>query len=381
VQVAPAEGQVSSNTLHFMVADTGIGVPREKQEKIFAPFEQADGSITRRYGGTGLGLAISVKLVELMKGRMWIESPWDSGGRMEGDSGSAFHFTIEFESPRQRTRERAIGPAVLEGMDVLVIDDNRTNRRILGGMLSNWGMKPHCVESAQGGLDALALAHGECRPFSLIILDCQMPDMDGFTMAEKIRQNPDFSSTRIVMLTSAGTRGDGARCAQLGIEAYLLKPAKPSELFGSMCMVMGINREADESIPLVTQHTLREARKNLRILVAEDNLVNQRLALRMLERQGHSVTLANNGREAVDMAGGAAFDLILMDIQMPVLGGFEATAAIRQHQERTGSRIPIIALTANAMKGDRERCLEAGMDGYLSKPIHSQELYKLLSTV
>jgi signal transduction histidine kinase/CheY-like chemotaxis protein/ligand-binding sensor domain-containing protein len=381
VQVAPAEGQVSSNTLHFMVADTGIGVPREKQEKIFAPFEQADGSITRRYGGTGLGLAISVKLVELMKGRMWIESPWDSGGRMEGDSGSAFHFTIEFESPRQRTRERAIGPAVLEGMDVLVIDDNRTNRRILGGMLSNWGMKPHCVESAQSGLDALALAHGECRPFSLIILDCQMPDMDGFTMAEKIRQNPDFSSTRIVMLTSAGTRGDGARCAQLGIEAYLLKPAKPSELFGSMCMVMGINREADESIPLVTQHTLREARKNLRILVAEDNLVNQRLALRMLERQGHSVTLANNGREAVDMAGGAAFDLILMDIQMPVLGGFEATAAIRQHQERTGSRIPIIALTANAMKGDRERCLEAGMDGYLSKPIHSQELYKLLSTV
>ncbi len=394
VQVALGEGQSGSeqhgpnghtarsvSILHFMVADTGIGVPPDKQERIFAPFEQADGSTTRSYGGTGLGLAISVKLVKLMKGRIWMESPWVSGGWMESDSGSAFHFTAEFELPRERKRDLTVEPAVLEGMAVLVIDDNRTNRRILHGMLSNWGVKPHCVDSGQEGLDALTLAHHELRPFPLIILDCQMPGMDGFATAEKIRRNPDFSSTKIVMLTSAGIRGDSARCAQLGIDAYLLKPAKPSELFASMCIVTGSKRERLESPSLVTQHSLRAARKNLRILVAEDNLVNQRLALRMLERLGHSVTLANNGKEAVDIAGGEAFDVILMDIQMPVLGGLEATAAIRRHEEKTGSRIPIIALTAHAMKGDRERCLEAGMDGYLAKPIHSQELYNLLSAV
>jgi signal transduction histidine kinase/CheY-like chemotaxis protein/ligand-binding sensor domain-containing protein len=381
VQIGAVEPQSASNILHFMVADTGIGVPPSVQKKIFAPFEQADGSTTRRYGGTGLGLAISVKLVELMKGRIWIESPWASGDQIENNSGSAFHFTAEFESHRQRERDGAVEPAVLEGMAVLVVDDNRTNRRILGAMLSNWGLKPCCVDGGREGLDALTRAHRESRPFPLVILDCQMPDMDGFTMAGKIRQNADFSSTKIVMLTSAGTRGDGARCAQLGIEAYLLKPAKPSELYGSMCMLMGNKREVPERVSLVTQHSLREIRKNLRILVAEDNLVNQRLALRMLERLGHSVTLANNGREAVDMAGVETFDVILMDIQMPLLGGFEATAAIRQHEERSGLRIPIFALTAHAMKGDRERCLEAGMDGYLSKPIHSQELDKLLSSV
>ena len=381
VQVTLAERRGASNVLHFMVADTGIGVPASKQEKIFAPFEQADGSITRRYGGTGLGLAISVKLVELMKGRIWMESPWVSGGQSEVTPGSAFYFSSEFQIAKQNLANFAINPDLLKGMAVLVIDDNHTNRRILSGILSNWGMEPHCVESGGEGLDALAHAEREFRPFPLIILDCQMPDMDGFTTAEKIRESRGFLSPRIVMLTSAGIRGDGARCAELGIDAYLLKPAKLSELFSSLCTVMGRKRESAGKITPVTQHSLREARKNLKILVAEDNVVNQRLALRMLERLGHSVTLANNGKEALDMIWGETFDIILMDIQMPVLGGFEATAAIRLHEETTGARIPIIALTAHAMKGDRERCLKAGMDGYLSKPIQSEELYKLLNAV
>jgi PAS domain S-box-containing protein len=381
VQVSLGESSGSSHTLHFMVADTGIGVPADKHEKIFAPFEQADGSTTRRYGGTGLGLAISVKLVELMQGRIWIESPWNSAWRAEGGPGSAFHFTAQFEAGKERVQVQILEPAVLEGLAVLVVDDNRTNRLILSELLSNWGLKPCCVDSGRAALVALTEAYRNSAPFGLIVLDGHMPGMDGFTTAERIRENSESSATRIVMLTSGGSRGDGARCAQLGIQGYLLKPAKSSELFAAICTVMGTKEAAPESTPLVTRHSLRETRKNLKILLAEDNLVNQRLALRLLERLGHSVVVANNGREAVDIFEHGGFDIVLMDVQMPELDGLEATSMIRQHEKLTGVHIPIYALTAHAMKGDRERCLEAGMDGYLSKPIQSQELYKLLDCV
>jgi CheY-like chemotaxis protein len=379
VQVSVEESNGMSRTLHFMIADTGIGVPLDKQEKIFAPFEQADGSTTRSYGGTGLGLAISVKLVELMKGAIWIESPWVAEWRSEGGPGSAFHFTAQLEAGTRRVR--VIEPTVLEGLAVLVVDDNVTNRFILTETLSNWGMKPCCVSNGKDALASLAAAHRGATPFGLVVLDVQMPEMDGFMTAEAIRQNPENAATRIVMLTSSGTRGDGARCAKLDIQGYMLKPAKSSELFVAICAVMGTKPDSPESTTLVTRHFVREARKKLKILVAEDNKVNQRLALRLLEKLGHSVELANNGREAVDMLDHGVFDVVLMDVQMPGLGGLEATVIVREQEKRTGVHIPIYALTARAMKGDRERCLAAGMDGYLSKPIQSQELYEVLDAV
>jgi signal transduction histidine kinase/CheY-like chemotaxis protein len=378
VQVSRQE-TTGFQTLHFMIADTGIGVPADKQAKIFTPFEQADGSTTRRYGGTGLGLAISVKLVELMKGRIWIESPWISEWRTEGGPGSAFHFTAQLEAGTQRISD--LEPVALEGLAVLVVDDNLTSRLILTETLSNWGMKPCCADSGRAALAALAVAQRSAQPFGLVVLDGQMPEMDGFTTAETIRQHSEYAATRIVMLTSYGSPGDGARCAKLDIEGYLLKPAKSSELFVAICTVMGTKPDARASTPLVTRSSLREDRRTLRILVAEDNKVNQRLVLRLLEKAGHSAELANNGREAVAMLDQGVFDVVLMDLQMPELGGIEATAVIREHEKRTGARVPIYALTAHAMKGDRERCLAAGMDGYLSKPIQSQELYKLLGAV
>jgi two-component system sensor histidine kinase/response regulator len=379
VQVSLQESNGTVHTLHFMIADTGIGVPADKQAKIFAAFEQADGSTTRRYGGTGLGLAISVKLVELMKGRIWMESPWTSEWPTEGGPGSAFHFTAQLEAGTWRTR--VLEPAALEGLAVLVVDDNLTNRLILTETLSNWGMKPCCADSGNAALAALAAAHKDAKPFGLVVLDGQMPEMDGFTTAETIRQHPEYAATRIVMLTSSDNWGDGVRCAQVDIQGYLPKPAKSSELFVAIRTVMGTNSETPASTPLVTRDSVREARKNLKVLVAEDNKVNQRLALRLLEKLGHSVELANNGREAVDMLNHGVFDVVLMDLQMPELGGLEATAVIREREKRTGSHVPIYALTAHAMKGDRERCLKAGMDGYISKPIQSQELYKLLDAV
>jgi CheY-like chemotaxis protein len=242
-------------------------------------------------------------------------------------------------------------------------------------------MKPHCADGGAAGLAALAEARKNNKPFDLVVLDCHMPDTDGFTTAEKIRLNPESLATKIVMLTSSGSPGNDALCEQLGIQAYLHKPAKSAELFSAICLVMEMRSAASERTPLVTSHVVRKARKSLRVLVAEDNLVNQRLASRMLEKMGDSVVLAKNGREAVNTLNQEAFDVILMDLQMPVLGGIEATAIIREQEKTTGIHIHIIALTAHAMKGDRERCLNAGMDGYLSKPIQSQKLYDLLDAV
>jgi len=262
-----------------------------------------------------------------------------------------------------------------------VADDNRTNRRILDGMLKRWEMKSTSVAAGEDALTALSVALEAGEPYRLVLTDMHMPKMDGFGLIERIRQNPKLSTAIIMMLTSAGHRGDALRCQELGVAAYLLKPIRQSELREAIARVLGA-QEHKGAIPLITRYSLGDAveRKALRVLVAEDNAVNQRLASRMLEKRGHRVTVTANGLEAVEALANGNFDLILMDIQMPEMDGFEATAAIRTREKRDGTHIPIIALTANAMKGDRERCLAAGMDGYLSKPIVPRELDELLET-
>ncbi len=360
--------------LHFTVADTGIGIPGEKQESIFEPFTQADASTTRKFGGTGLGLTISSRLVGMMGGKIWVES--------EVRRGSEFHFTAKLGLAHAKPAEPgALAPMVnLSGVKVLVVDDNRTNRRILEGMLKRREMNAASVEGAEEALEQLCAALAMGDPFELILTDMHMPKMDGFALVERIRQRPELSAATIMMLTSAGHRGDAARCEELGVSAYLLKPIRQSLLREAVARVLG-TKEQEGAIPLITRHSLQGSQKpsaSLRILLAEDNLVNQRLAMRLLEKRGHSVVVAGNGRETFAAFESGGFDLILMDLQMPEMDGFEATAAIRDREREGGNRISIVALTAHAMKGDREKCLAAGMDGYLTKPIRPQELDELL---
>jgi PAS domain S-box-containing protein len=373
VRVDSEEG--SERILHFTVSDTGAGIPPEKLKLIFEPFSQADTSTTRKYGGTGLGLSISVRLVEMMSGKIWVES--------EVGRGSEFHFTARLGTSESAIEVGTIAPPeILRGVKVLVADDNRTNRRILEGMLKRWEMNSTLVAAGEDALTALSSALEAGEPFGLVLTDMHMPKMDGFGLIERIRQRPELSAAIIMMLTSAGHRGDAVRCQELGVAAYLLKPIRQSELREAIARVLGA-REQKGAIPLITRYSLGDAADPmgvLRVLVAEDNAVNQRLAARLLEKRGHRVTVTANGREAVEALASHDFDLVLMDIQMPEMDGFEATAVIREKEMHDGTHMPIIALTANAMKGDRERCLAAGMDGYLSKPIVSRDLDELLET-
>jgi two-component system, sensor histidine kinase and response regulator len=354
--------------LHFKVRDTGIGIPLEKQKAIFEPFAQADGSTTRNYGGTGLGLTISTRLVDMMGGRIWVES--------EPGQGSCFHFTMPAGVPAVEKTSEPVEPADLVGLPVLVVDDNATNRRIMAEMLTSSGMNPFLAASGAEALAKLDEVQASVSPFALILLDCHMPEMDGFQLAEHIRQRPTPSTAAIMMLTSAGQRGDAARCRDLGIAAYLTKPVSESQLLEAVRSVLRSEAGAAKSPRLITRHSLHSEEAGLRILVAEDNLVNQRLAERLIAKQGHSVVVVGTGRAALETIEKEAFDMILMDVQMPEMDGFEATTAIRERETATGKHLPIIAMTAHAMTGDRERCLAAGMDGYLSKPIHAQELAK-----
>jgi len=361
-------------SLHFTVRDTGIGIPIEKQLKIFEPFEQADGSTTRKYGGTGLGLTITRQLVKMMGGRVWVES--------EPDKGSQFHFTVSFElQPKASGSVLPEQTINLEGIPVLVVDDNLTNRRILEKTLLYWKMKPTVVESAFEALEALRKAHNQGTPFLLMLTDCMMPEMDGFELIDSINQHPDISTPTIILLTSAGERGDASRCQSLGVAAYLVKPVSQSVLFLTIAKVLQIPSGTAERTTLVTRHSIRESRKRLRILLAEDNVVNQKLATRLLEKMGHSVSVAEDGKKALEAMAQGGFDLVMMDVQMPVMDGFEATRMIRNQEKGTGTHIPIVAMTAHAMKGDRERCLESGMDGYVSKPINMQELYETIDNL
>ena len=372
VRVEAEDGE--DRILHFTVSDTGIGIPPEKQKVIFDPFTQADSSTTRKYGGSGLGLTISTRLVRMMGGEIWVES--NTGG------GSRFHFTVRLRVADAKAIEvgTIAPPEMLRGVKVLVVDDNRTNRRILEGMLKRWEMKSRSVEDGEEALAQLSAAREAGEPYGLILTDMHMPKMDGFALVERIRQRPELSTATIMMLTSAGHRGDAARCQELGIAAYLLKPIRQSELREAIARVLGA-REHKGAIPLITRFSLQDARDPtsvLRVLLAEDNPVNQLLATRLLEKRGHRVVVTANGREALAALEKESYDLVLMDVQMPEMDGFEATAAIREKEKGSGIHQPVIALTAHAMKGDRERCLAGGMDGYLSKPIRLQELDELL---
>src|SRR5712691_8641718 len=357
--------------LHFLVSDTGIGISPEKFKEIFEPFAQADGSMTRQYGGTGLGLTISTRLVEMMGGRLWLES--------EPGRGSAFHFTADF-GPAANTQVAApvVEADALENLPALVVDDNATNRRILEDMLSNWRMKPRGAQGGPSALAAMERALKEDKPFPLVLLDAQMPDMDGFAVAEQIRSRPDLAGATIMMLTSDRHAGDAARCRELGIAACLTKPITQSDLLDAILRVLCRRILTAPQQLRDNRDTLPPPDRVLRILLVEDSPVNQALAVRLLEKRGHEVEVANNGREGLEAwgkSGPGRFDAVLMDVQMPEMDGFEATAAIRAREKATGRHQPIIAMTAHAMKGDKERCLEAGMDGYVSKPVRAKDLF------
>jgi two-component system sensor histidine kinase/response regulator len=365
--------QDQSILLHFSVRDTGIGVAPERQKAIFEAFTQADSSMTRRFGGTGLGLSISSRLVKMMGGEIWLES--DLG------KGSTFHFTTRLGLTKASQAECAPKEVInLRGLNVLVVDDNSTNRKILNAMLTHWLMQPTIASSGKEGLAILEKAASAGTPFPLILLDAQMPEMDGFRLAEHIKQNPKLAGATIMMLTSAGQRGDAARCRELGIAVYLIKPIRQSELLEAILAALGMPIRKERP-SVITRHTLRENRRKLQILLAEDNIVNQQLALRLLEKRGHTVTMAADGGEALSLLKKSPFDLVLMDVQMPVMDGFQATEAIRQGEKNTGGHIPIIAMTAHAMEGDRERCLAAGMDAYISKPINGNELIAMAEEI
>ena len=355
--------------LHFGIKDTGVGIPADKQSRIFEAFSQADGSMARVYGGTGLGLTICTRLVGMMDGRIWVES--------EPGKGSTFHFLIALAVQQSPTsRPTPLLPAQLRNLHALIVDDNFTNRRVLHGILSRWDMKPTAVDGGRAALQAIEIARNAGHPFPLILLDGQMPEMDGFALAEQIQKDQLVNAT-IMMLTSAGHLGDAARCRELGISAYLVKPIRQGELLAAICQLLDKTAKTEPG-PLVTRHTLREDMHRIRILVAEDNAINQTLAVRLLEKRGYSVSVAPDGQAAVEAFQAGGFELVLMDIQMPGMDGFEATAAIREREKLTGGHIPIVAMTAHALVGDQERCLASGMDGYVSKPIRTSELFAVI---
>ena len=369
VEVEQVQERAGEVTLAFVVADTGIGIPRDKQQQIFEAFAQADSSTTRQYGGTGLGLSISAQLVQLMGGSLSVES--------EAGKGSRFRFTARFGLPGARPPARR--PAKLRRLRVLVVDDNATNRRILHEMLTHWSMRPTTVAGGRAALLELERASRVGRPYPLVLLDSQMPEMDGFALARQIKKRPQLAGASIMMLTSGPRPGDRARCLALGVSAYLTKPIKQSDLLDTiMGALSGRSAVTRPSGPSAA--ALRKGPR-LRVLVAEDNAVNQQVAVGMLEREGHRSVVAGNGREALALLEREAVDLVLMDVQMPELDGFETTAAIREREQSSGGHLPIVALTAHAMKGDAERCLAAGMDAYLAKPLEMVALRDVLASL
>jgi PAS domain S-box-containing protein len=351
--------------LHFIIRDTGIGIPQNKLLSIFEAFTQADGSTTRRFGGTGLGLTISQRLAQAMDGRIWAESVLGHG--------SAFHFTVTL-SPAENSAAAAEEMPSIEGVPILIVDDNETNRRIITDMLHTWGVESVTASSAPEALTMLRAALDRGEPYRVMITDIHMPEMDGFDLAERVKSGTDFADIAIVMLTSGEKRGDIERSRAIGVGAHLTKPARRNVLRAAIAQAMRARPASAATASVQPAHALVTAANARRVLLVEDVAVNQMLATRILEKAGHSVTIANNGVEGVAAIEAGTFDVVLMDVQMPEMDGFDAARAIRLREQSTGKHVPIVAMTAYAMTGDRERCLEAGMDGYVSKPIRAREL-------
>ena len=365
---ARADGRT---TLHVRVIDTGIGIAPEKHDAIFEAFRQADGSTTRRFGGTGLGLTISATLAGLMGGRLWVESTLGTG--------STFHFTVVLDVTDAPGLQRVDAP--LPHLEVLIVDDNDVNRRVLAQQITRWGMTATVVTNGRSAVEAITAAAHSSRPFQLVLLDAKMPGMDGFAVAAEIATRPELAGATIMMLSSSGEFGDQARCATLGISVYLTKPVYAADLLAAIERAIGANPSA--AAPLVAKSragglALGAQDRRSRILLVEDNVVNQRVASGLLARRGHQVVVAHDGLEALALLEHESFDLVLMDLQMPVMGGLEATVEIRMRERVTGQHVRIVAMTAHAMNSDRERCLAAGMDGYLSKPIHPPTLFAVV---
>jgi two-component system, sensor histidine kinase and response regulator len=360
--------------IRFSVADTGIGMTPEQRERLFRSFTQADASTTRKYGGTGLGLAICKQLVEMMGGEIGVES--------EPGVGSTFWFTVPLRKQAGAARPTMTIPASLRGLRALIVDDNATNRLILSEQLSLWGVTNDSVQGGSEALDSLRAAAGDGEPYDLAILDMQMPEMSGIELANQIKADPAIASVRLVLLTSMGQQGDGEEARRSGIEAYLTKPVRQSELHDCLATLMGSppGRDTEDGASLVTRHSLRERRlgAGARVLLAEDNEINQRVAAGMLEELGYHVEVAGDGRETLEALSRTPYDAVLMDVQMPEMDGYEATAEIRELEAGSGRRTPIIAMTANAMQGDREKALDAGMDDYIPKPVKWDDLKAIL---
>jgi len=353
--------------LHFSITDTGIGIPPEKLDRLFKAFSQVDNSTTRKYGGTGLGLAISSQIIKLMRGKVWVES--------QPDQGSIFHFTSEFGLSKNSSPDKApIDIEQLRGLKILVVDDNLTNCRLLQDLLENWNMNPSTVTSAHDAMVSMETAFQEGTPYSLVLTDNMMPGMDGFSLVEQIRQRPELVDSTLMMLSSADRREDALRCQQLGVDAYLTKPVRRTELLAAIIRCQRAPSNPSDQQGILPTGKIDNPQRKLHLLLAEDNPINQKLAKRLLEKRGHTVVVAANGKLATEILAADRFDVVLMDVQMPEMDGLEATAAIRAGEKMTGEHIPILAMTAHAMKGDRQRCLEAGMDGYLSKPLDASEL-------
>jgi CheY-like chemotaxis protein/HPt (histidine-containing phosphotransfer) domain-containing protein len=370
VNVTVDERGTDNVRLRFTVRDTGIGIPEDKQWEIFGAFVQADASTTRRFGGTGLGLTISTQLVEMMDGRMWLDS--------EPGKGSQFHFVARFGLARDA---EPISSAAnnLRNLHVLVVDDNATNRFILSEILASWQMRATAVDTAAAALDSLQQAVQQDDPFHLLLTDALMPEVDGFSLAQQVDRDDRFGKPKIILLTSAGAPVLKGRAAS-AFAAKLVKPVKQSDLLDAIVTAFATPLPSRRQRGK-TQREDARANRSLRVLVAEDNPTNQALVSALLKQKGHRVTIVGNGRLAADRAVLESFDIILMDVQMPEMGGLEATALIREHERTAGGHVPIVALTARAMAGDREQCLAAGMDAYVSKPLRPDELFSAIDTV
>jgi len=384
LQVTLASTCEGSRELEFTVADTGMGIAVEKQAMIFDSFTQVDGSATRRFGGTGLGLSISQQLVKMMGGSMGVES-------VPGD-GATFRFRIQFDLAGElpvlpgSSGMKELNVSALRGLRALIVDDNAINCRILEELLLRWEMLPVVIRDPCQALALLEQERQSGPHFAVMLLDAQMPGMDGFTLARRIKENPALAGAAILMLSSNDLTGDAKLCREIGVDLYLVKPIAQGELCRGILSVLQAaacsQTPAEREILVRTPRPRTEpAARRLRVLLVEDNPVNQRLAQKLLEKRGHRVTLARHGREAVDAYARQSFDAVLMDLQMPGMGGFEATALIREQERMWGGYTPIIAVTAHAMAGDRDRCLAAGMDDYVSKPIDPALLFEKLENL